>query len=342
MHISIQSVSTFIKHSTSIGLVLVILAGASTLLSSISFAQTVPLNAPTTNQNPSNLETAQIEELDLQATESAQADSTTSGTLASPSAEVQERLQERVDRDITESTGVQKGRLATFLDETPIEPLAWNNFIQHGIRYAIGEGIPANVIVLIILFPLVASLIGASRHVIGLRGFGMYIPAVLSVALVSTGIFEGLLIFGAIVLAALGTKNILKKARLAYLPRTALLIWTISIGLLALFILVPFFNITSLIGVNIFPILILVLLAENFLDALVRTKPADAVALTAETLALAFISSLILQLDVLQKFALTEPELLIVSIAFFNILVGKFAGLRLAEFLRFRSIIEEE
>lgn len=313
---------------------------------SVSYAQTTtltrptPISAPTTpSANP--LLSADIEQLPSTATESG-LNASESAETASPAANIEAKLQERKERDITESTGVQKSKLATFLDENPIEPLSWNNFIQHGIRYAVSEGIPANVIVLIILFPLVAALIGASRHVIGLRGFGMYIPAVLSVALVSTGIMEGLLIFGAIVVAALGTKELLKKARIAYLPRTALLIWTISMGLLALFILIPFFNISSLIGVNIFPILILVLLAENFLDALLRTKPTDAMALTGETLGLAFISSLILQLESLQKFALLEPELLILAIAFFNILVGKFAGLRLAEFLRFRSIIEEE
>jgi len=315
------------------------------LISSISVvsAQTATLTPPQNTQQGTSdaLLDAEIEELDPEATDSALL-ATASGSLATPSAEVQERLQERKDRDITETAGEQKGRLATFLDENPIEPLSWNNFIQHGIRYSVSEGVPANVIVLIILFPLVASLIGASRHIIGLRGFGMYIPAVLSVALVSTGIIEGLLIFTAIVITALATKNILKKAKIAYLPRTAMLIWTISMGLLGLFILVPFLNISSLVGVNIFPILILVLLAENFLDALLRTKPADAIALTAETLALAFLSSLILQLESLQRFALSEPELLVLAVAFFNILVGKFAGLRLAEFLRFRSIIEEE
>jgi hypothetical protein len=310
---------------------------------SVANAQTAPLTPPQNAQQGASapLLDAKIEELDPDATESGFI-ATGSGNLATPSALIQEKIQERKDRDITETTGVQKSRLSTFLEENPIEPLSWNNFIQHGIRYAVGEGVPANVIVLIILFPLVASLIGASRHIIGLRGFGMYIPAVLSVALVSTGIVEGLLIFGAIVLTALGTKNLLKKAKIAYLPRTAMLIWTISMGLLVLFILVPFLNISTLIGVNIFPILILVLLAENFLDSLLRTKPADAIALTAETLALAFISSLILQLESLQRFALTEPELLVLAVAFFNILVGKFAGLRLAEFLRFRSIIEEE
>jgi hypothetical protein len=266
---------------------------------------------------------------------------TTSSRLATPSAEVQQIIQQRKDQDITETEGKAKDKLVSFLDANPPSPLSWNNFLQHAIRGSVSAGVPANIVVIVLLFPLIAALIAASRHIIGLRGFGIYIPAVLSVALVSTGIIEGLLIFIAIVATALLTRRYLKKTQLSYLPRTALLLWTVSLGILGLLLVAPYFGLLRLMSVNIFPILILVLLSENFLDALLRTKPADAVALTVETLALAFISSLFLQLEIIQQFALSEPELLIVGIAFFNILVGKFAGLRLTEFLRFRSIIEE-
>jgi hypothetical protein len=270
------------------------------------------------------------------------ADATLSGQLASPSAEVDQRIQERKERDITEPNPVQKGRLAAFLDQNPPGPLSWNNFIQHAIRYAVTEGVQPNVIVLVLLFPLIASLIAASRHMIGLRGFGIYIPAVLSVALVSTGIAEGLIIFLAIVLTALITKRLLRKTKLSYLPRTALLLWTISLGILATLILAPVLNLVTLMSVNIFPILILVLLAENFLDAQARMKQSEAIALTVETISLAFICGLILQADGMQKFALVEPEMLILGTALLNIIIGKFIGLRLTEWLRFRSIIEEE
>lgn len=272
---------------------------------------------------------------------STSATATISSRLATPSAEVQQIIQQRKDEDITDPEGETKNKLVSYLDAHPPGPLTWNNFLQHAIRSAVSAGVPANVVVIVLLFPLVAALIAASRHIIGLRGFGIYIPAVLSVALVSTGIVEGLVIFVAIVATALLTRKYLKKTALSYLPRTALLLWTVSLGILGLLLAAPYFGLVSLMSVNIFPILILVLLSENFLDALLRTKPADATALTVETLALAFISSLILQLEVMQQFALLEPELLIVAIAFFNVLVGKFAGLRLTEFLRFRSIIEE-
>lgn len=286
-------------------------------------------------------------EIILQSTPSAldttaSADTSVSGVLASPSAQVEQKIQEKKERDITEPNPVQKSKLAAFLDQNPPGPLSWNNFLQHAIRYAVSQGVQPNVLVLVLLFPLIASLIAASRHIIGLRGFGIYIPAVLSVALVSTGIAEGLIIFVAIVLTGLVTKRLLRKTKLSYLPRTALLLWTISLGILGTLILAPALSLVTLMSVNIFPILILVLLAENFLDAQARMKQSEAIALTVETISLAFISGLLLQSETMQKFVLVEPEILILGIALLNIIIGKFAGLRLTEWLRFRSIIEEE
>lgn len=257
-------------------------------------------------------------------------------------AAAQERAQERKDRDLTDASGKQKSELALFLEQNPPDPLSWNNFFQHAIVRAVERGMPANTLVLVILFPLIAALIAASRHVIGLRGFGIYIPAVLAVAFVSTGIIAGLILFIAISTIAVLANKILKKSKLPYLPRTAMLLWTISLGLFALFVLAPMFNLTDLMSFNIFPILILVLLSENFLDAQSRNKDREALALTVETLILAISSSLLLNWGALQRFALTEPELLLIMTLLVSAAIGKFSGLRVTERLRFRSMIEEE
>ncbi|NCN03467.1 MAG: hypothetical protein GW942_00130 [Candidatus Pacebacteria bacterium] len=308
------------------------------LLSLILFS-TIFLSSVSTMHAQTSLLKADIEVIE-NATDSAEA--TSEASLASPSAEVVEKIKEKTEGDITQPTDRQKSKLATYLEETPIGDLSWNNFIQHAIRNAIEEGVAPNILVLVLLFPLIASLIGASRHIIGLRGFGIYIPAVLAVALVSTGVFEGIAIFGAIVLVALIAKRVLKKTKLSYLPRTAMLLWVVSMGIFGVFLVSPYFGLVSLMSINIFPILILVLLSENFLDAQSRSKQSEAIALTIETLALAFASTLLLRWEVMQKFALTEPELLIMTTVLINVVIGKFAGLRLKEWFRFRSLIEEE
>lgn len=270
------------------------------------------------------------------------ANATDSTRLASPSAEIEQKIQERKEQDITESSDKQKSKLAAFLDANPPGELNWFNFLQHSIRFAVSEGVQPNIIVLVLLFPLVASLIAASRHILGLRGFGIYIPAVLSVALVSTGVVEGITIFLAIAAAALLSKRLLKPTKLPYLPRTALLLWTVSIGIFAIILLAPVLNLVTLMSVNIFPILILVLLAENFIDAQAKSKQTEALKLTIETIALAVIAGYILKWEPLQLLALTEPELLILTTGMLNVAIGKFVGLRVSERLRFRSLIEEE
>ncbi len=266
---------------------------------------------------------------------------TAEANQSSPSASIIQKIQEKKDQDITDTEGTQKDRLLSYLDQNPIAPLSWYNFLAHAIRSSIRQGVPPNIIVLVLLFPLIASIIAASRHIIGLRGFGIYIPAVLSVALVSTGPVVGMIIFLAIISVAVFSKRILKVLHLSYLPRTALLLWMISMSILFVLLLAPFLNLASLMTINIFPILILVLLSENFLDAQTSTKPADAFALALETIALAFVSGFFLRWEFMQKLALLQPELLILFTFVFNILVGRFVGLRVTEWLRFRPIIEE-
>lgn len=295
--------------------------------------------APALAQSEIDVETGEVI-LESEATTSAEA--TMSAETATPSATSEQKIQEKKDQDITETGGKQKSRLEQFLDNNPPEPLAWNNFIQHAVRYAVAEGVPVNTLVLVLLFPFVASLIAGSRHIIGLRGFGVYIPAVLSVALISTGIIEGIIIFLTIVVTASIAKRLIIPLKLSYLPRTALLLWMISLGILATLFLSPSINVVTLMTVNIFPILILVLLAENFLDAQSRTKQQEAIALTVETIVLSVVGGLILKWETMQQLALLEPELLILGILSLNIIIGRFSGLRISERLRFRSIMEEE
>lgn len=296
--------------------------------------------------HPMNVSAVTLDDADITTdiilTATTEATATDSSKLATPSAEIIEKIQEKKDQDITETGGKQKSILEAYLDENPPSPLNWNNFLQHAIRQAVSNGLPVNVLVLLLLFPLIASFIAASRHIIGLRGFGIYIPAVLSVALVSTGVIEGLLIFFVIAFLAIVAKKFLRIARLSYLPRTALMLWIVSIGIFVTLVLAPFVKLTTLLSVNIFPILILILLAENFLDAQAKTKQSEALALTIETIGLAVVSGFLLKWVPLQQFALSEPELLIFFSGFINILIGKFIGLRISERLRFRSLIEEE
>ncbi|NCN45893.1 MAG: hypothetical protein COU63_03860 [Candidatus Pacebacteria bacterium CG10_big_fil_rev_8_21_14_0_10_36_11] len=264
------------------------------------------------------------------------------GNLASSSAELDQKIQEKKDQDITETGGKQKSKLAAYLDEHPIGGLSWHNPLQHAIRRAIANGLPANIIVLMLLFPLIASLIAVSRHVVGLKGFGVYIPAVLSVAFVSTGIITGVLVFVAVLAAATIARSAVKHFKLPLLPRTAMLLWVVTFLILSLLILASWINVSSLLSISIFPLLIIMLLTENFMSTQLFSSQKEALSITFETLLVAILCALLINLESIQKFVLLYPEFSLLAVAGLNILIGRYTGLRLLERVRFTSIIEEE
>lgn len=273
------------------------------------------------------------------ATESTTVIATASAEPATAAATLIERIQDQQNKDIT-SPITQKDFLATTLEANPITKVSWYNSFQYIVRTAIAKGLPANIVVLLLLFPVIASFIAFSRHIIGLKGFGIYTPAVLSVAFVSTGIVTGILLFIIVLGAALFMKRIIKRLNLQYLPRTALLLWGVSLfAVLTLvgFALLPF---SVIVPVSIFPLLIIMLLTENFMESQLAGNQSEALQLTLETLVTAVLCSFIIGSKSVQTWVILQPELTLIIVALFNILIGRYVGLRLLEWVRFRTIID--
>ncbi|MCA9369805.1 MAG: hypothetical protein H6774_04880 [Pseudomonadales bacterium] len=285
--------------------------------------------------------TPTLTEIELTQVESTGSATSTESAEASAAAVLEAELQEKKDADITTPASKEKSKLAAYLDEHPIGPLAWHNVLQHATRNAINNGLSANIIVLLILFPIIASIIATSRHIIGLQGFGVYIPAVLSVAFVSTGILPGLIIFLIVLLASIGMRVLLRHAKLQYLPRTAMMLWGVSLVTLALLLLASFFNVQSFLSLSIFPLLIIILLTENFTETQLKVSKEKAFNLTVETIILAVLCSLLVSSETVQQAVLLHPEVTILLVAVANFVVGRYTGLRLLEFVRFRSIMEK-
>jgi len=243
--------------------------------------------------------------------------------------------------DITQPTQETLGPLEALLEEQKLGSIWPENPIKYAIRNAVEAGVPANTIVLLLLLPVIASIIAAARHLFGLRGFGIFLPAALSVVFVATGPVVGIGIFLIIIiisiLVRLGLRS--SKIKLQYLPRMALLLLFVVGGVLGFLFTAPLIKWTDLTNVSIFAVLILVLLAEDFTRVQLGKSAKTAVSLTTETLILALVSYVFLTLQALQEFALLNPEILILSVAVFDFALGKYSGLRFLEYLRFKRLI---
>lgn len=243
--------------------------------------------------------------------------------------------------DITQKTEETLGPFEDLLRKQKLGPVWPTNPIKYAIRGSVNAGVPPNTIVLLLLLPLVASIIAATRHVIGLRGFGIFLPAALSVVFVATGPIVGLALFLTIVSVSTASRIVLRrlKLKLQYLPRMALMLWFVVIGVLAVLFLAPLINKPDLANVSIFPVLVLVLLAEDFSKVQLGKSVKTAVNLTTETLILALVSYTFLTFKGLQEFALLNPETLLVVVFIFDLILGRYVGLRFIEFWRFRKLI---
>jgi hypothetical protein len=244
-------------------------------------------------------------------------------------------------QDITQKSIETLGPLEKLLkDQKPGNVWPFNP-VKYAIRSSVSSGVPANTIVLLLLLPIVAFVIAFTRNVIGIRGFGIFLPAALSVVFVATGPAVGIGLFLVIVIVSTAMRLILRKlnVKLQYLPRMAFILWAVVLGVLGVLFLAPVLKFTDLANVSIFAVLFLVLLAEDFTRVQLGKSVKTALNLTFETLILSLISFLFLTFQPLQKYVLLNPEISLLVIAGADLLLGKYTGLRVMEFYRFRKLI---
>ena len=207
-------------------------------------------------------------------------------------------------------------------------------FLRHAILDSIASGVPENTITLLLLLPIIATVIAASRTIIGIRGFGIFLPAALSITFVAIGPLLGIILFIAIVVISTVVRIVTRKLKLKlqYLPRMALILWFVSLGILAIIF-------TTHINFSIFPVLVLTLLVEDFTKIQLGKSFKTALTLTSQTLILALVSYIFLTYAPFQKLVLLNPEIAMITTFVIDIMLGKYLGLRFMEYYRFRKLL---
>jgi hypothetical protein len=258
--------------------------------------------------------------------------------LVTPTASLAAEVVETKTVDLTAPT--EKGdRLTNLMNGQKLTGWWGKDVLKLAMRKAVSDGVSPNTLVLLFLFPLVAALVAFSRQVLGVSGFGMITPALLSVAFLSTGGLVGLaLLFFILGVATLG-RVLLKKVKVPYLPKLAILIWVVSMAVLLLLLMSPTIGLERLMSVGIFPIMLFVLLAETFIEAQITRSFSTSMWMTIETVILALIAYKVMSAPWVQSWVLLHPEMSVVVILGLDLLIGKYKGLRLLEVWRFRKLL---
>lgn len=208
------------------------------------------------------------------------------------------------------------------------------------IQYMTTNGVPELSLVFFLLLPVAATVITFTRQILGIKAFGIYIPLITTFAFLATGIKYGVFLFLIIVITGTILRYILRKIRLLYLPRIALMLIMITLCIYVLFIAAIYFEKSGFIQISVFPILILITLSEKFIATQIRLGNKKAIILTIETLVLSIVCYYIISWPLLQKIALVYPIFVIGLAIILNIWLGRWTGLRLTEYFRFKEVLK--
>lgn len=229
-------------------------------------------------------------------------------------------------------------RLLGTFSQRAINTLSPTNFMSVGLNFLVNRGVPINNIILLLMLPVIATILAFTRQVIGIKAFGLITPAMTTLAFLVMGLRYGLAVFLVVLLSGTVTRILVRRLRLLYLPRMALVLTSASLATLVLLGLGVAADRTAILSFSIFPILILIILAEEFIAVQFKRGGRVALTTTAWTLVLAITCYYIISWELFRTLLLSYPEIILLAIPL-NILLGRWQGLRLVEYIRFRELM---
>lgn len=209
------------------------------------------------------------------------------------------------------------------------------------VRFFADQGVPLETILLLLMLPIIATFIAFLRQVVGIKAFGIYTPLIVTFSFLATnGVKYGIAIFLSVMVFGMLMRFALKPFRLLYLPRVAIMLTVVAIMILGILVLGGNIRRTGLAHVSIFPILIMITIVEKFIAVQIEKGDKTAIRLALETLIISILGYYLASWKVLLEIVASYPWIILLTIPI-NVLLGKWTGLRLTEYLRFKEVIKK-
>ena len=199
-------------------------------------------------------------------------------------------------------------------------------------------GISQNLLKILLMLPLGALVTVVFRNVIGLETYGTFLPALIAAASRETGLLWGIVGFLGIVLVSAIVRRGLDWLQLLHSPKMAIVLTTVVIVMMATTVGGVQLGFFELAHVTLFPIAILAITAERVALMEAEQGALKVAQITLMTLIVIAACYAVMDSLFMQSLVLAFPELLLVAIAL-NLWLGKWIGIRVMEFMRFRRLI---
>ena len=210
------------------------------------------------------------------------------------------------------------------------------NVLSTLVNYMRTHGVSSEAVTLLLMLPFIATVLAFFKQVIGITTFGLYTPSIVALSFLALGWKVGLGLLVVILLTGYATRAFMRRWRLLYVPKVAIILTVVSLTLLILLGIAAYFEIV-LSRDTIFILLIMSTLAESFLNLKTEEGWYSAMFGIGETIVAALVCVFLVELAVFQSVILAYPELILVTIVI-NVILGRWTGLRVVEYFRFREV----
>lgn len=217
--------------------------------------------------------------------------------------------------------------------------------------FFINSGVPLEHVILLMLFPIIATVVVILRQVLGIKAFGIYTPTIITVAFMEIAqknfwdLKYAITIYIIVLATGMVMRYALKKMRFLYLPRVAIMITIVSFVTLVSLALAGSMLRTGFASASIFAILIIITLVEKFVAVQIEKGTKTASILALETLIIALVGYTLMSHQTfigysIISFVLAYPFVILLILPL-NAFIGKWTGLRLNEYFRFREVLKK-
>ncbi len=212
--------------------------------------------------------------------------------------------------------------------------------LSHFVSGLVAQGVSSNILYIILIVPFLAFIATFSKQVVGISTFGIYTPVIIAISFFILGLWLGTVTFLFAVITGYLVKYVLNKFEFLYLPKVALNLTFISLSFLIVIWLALQYGTSVPLSIAIFPMLVMSTVSEKFMAAQSEEGIRGALFGVIGTLFIVVVSYYCITWRYFNSLILSWPELVILPILA-TLILGKFTGLRLAEYVRFRSLLTE-
>ncbi len=218
----------------------------------------------------------------------------------------------------------------------PLPPWRPFSLLVHAM---LTRGIAGQTVLLLLMLPVIATILSFLKQVVGVVTYGLFVPSIIALSFLALGWWVGLLFLLFIVAAGSVSRFLVRRLHILFIPKVAIIITLVSLFVLVLLAVNVAFGVAASRD-TVFVLLIMSTLSESFLSAKAEQGWTSAFTGILQTGGAALLCVFIVQWSWFQTLILAYPELLLLTILA-NVLVGRYTGLRLSEYIRFRAVLRQ-